>query len=341
MHEGVRGLPGPAELRMKTSQQGCDYDLLRKEYSWLPERKRRFVSTPDADGFLCGLVLSHALSWELVGFTTPEDLWLACDALPKGAGALKPEHALSAADIRFVGVNINRGYIRSIGHHVLQWSKGTNNSLLGNGYNALNPNILRGITWLDFDGRYPYGTVHFLLAVLSAWSLLPDFKPCDEISALMMYAGSGFKRSLRTPHNALSWLDWLGGSEVHSPLYPICRRMLRFNPRVIIEQFRNLAQRFGEWGLKPRRQAAFTDPRDRAQWECRQRLLEWVNQRTGWVLKSKCTPEARYLRFPMRRESTKPTKANFMSVIAKEPFSYAIIGSAEGGLNYNWFQGQS
>ena len=90
--------------------------------------------------------------------------------------------------------------------------------------------------------------------------------------------------------------------------------------------------------MKPRRQAAFTDPRDLEMWESQQRMLEWVARKTEWRLKSLCTPEKDYLHFSMRRESDKPIKRNFLSVIEKYPFSYAIISSGEKGLNYNWFR---
>jgi len=43
--------------------------------------------------------------------------------------------------------------------------------------------------------------------------------------------------------------------------------------------------------------------------------------------------------FAMDRRNCKPTKGEFTPVIEKAPFSYAIIGSGEGGLNYNWFEG--
>ena len=43
--------------------------------------------------------------------------------------------------------------------------------------------------------------------------------------------------------------------------------------------------------------------------------------------------------YSMARYSCLPRKKDFQSVINKEPFSYAIIGGGEGGLNYNWFVG--
>jgi hypothetical protein len=113
--------------------------------------------------------------------------------------------------------------------------------------------------------------------------------------------------------------------------------MLRFNPRTIIEQFKSLADRFASWGLRPRRQAGFTDPRDEGQWDSRRRLLDWLGEKTGWRLATPCQPCDGYLRLRMKRKSGKPTKGNFLSVVEKRPFSYAIIGSDEAGFNYNWF----
>jgi hypothetical protein len=316
----------------------ADYHHLRTLYPWIVEPDKRIVISSDLDGLMSAVLLSHVLGWEVVGVYTLNDLWVVSDAVGTEPGPRKhPEALLQASGLFFVDLDINRGWARSVGHHILQWSADTPIPDHAAPQGSLNPNLLRGISFKEFDQKYPYGTFHFLLACFSAWGLLEGFRPNDELTTLLLHIDSSFENSINYQDNAIRWLDWLGGSAEESPLYPICHRMLRFNPRTIIEQFKSLADRFRSWGLSPRRQAKFSDPTDKEVWHSQQMLLAWVRQNTGWSLRSQCRPDSEYVHFTMRRESGKPTKTLFSSVMPQRPFSYAIIGSDQQGLNYNWF----
>jgi len=172
-----------------------------------------------------------------------------------------------------------------------------------------------------------------LIACLSAWGVLQGFEPDDETTTLLLQIDSSFVNAVNYQDNALDWLDWLGGSERPSPLYPICRRMLTWSPRVLLERFRHLASRFQDLGLKPRSQASVKDPLDPEQWRRAMRLVNWFEERTGWQPRFAELPSLPVLRFETCRMSRKPTKKNFLQVLAQEPFSYAIIASGPNGLN--------
>ena len=319
--------------------QVCDYTAVRKEFANLFRRSRQCIISVDIDGILSAVLASHLFEWEVVGFYTLTDLWVSPKSLPKDER--NPEAALRKAGVAFLDHDIYRSEIDSIGHHLLQWSPDTPIPLHTEGRSSLNPNLLRGITKREFGRKYPFGTFHFLLACASAWDLLRGFEPDDEMTALLLHIDSSFVNAINYQDNALDWLDWLGGSEARSPLYPICKRMLKWSPRRVIERFKALAERFGSLGIRPRSQAQITDPTRAEEWQGAWKLIEWVEKDTGWNARFADFRAEALVHFAMDRRSCKPNRSLFEPIIAKEPFSYAIIGSGELGLNYNWFAGRA
>jgi hypothetical protein len=315
----------------------CDYGAIRTDFSPMFGTRRKCVISGDLDGVFSAVLLGHLFEWEVVGFYTLKDLWIPPSAL--GQGCKNPEFAISRANLVFVDHDIYRAEIDSVGHHLLQWSPETPIPLHKDGRGSLNPNLLRGITKKEFNRKYPFSTFHFLIACASARGLVKDFHPDDEITTLMLQIDSSFVNAINYQENALDWLQWLGGSEEQSPLYPICRRMLRFTPRTMLEQFRNLAQRFTSLGIRPRSQATLTDPTDEDQLHTLRNLTQWFEAETGWRSRFAAFDAGQLAHYAMARHSCLPRKSDFISVIQRKPFSYAIIGSGEGGLNYNWFQG--
>lgn len=317
----------------------CDYAAVHERFSNMFRKGRRCVISLDLDGVFSAALLSHVLEWEVAGFYTLNDLWVRRDILP--AAADDPEAVLERAGLAFVDHDIYRPWADSIGHHMLQWSGDTPIPLHTDGLASLNPNLLRAITKKESRRKYPYGTFHFLLACASAWGLLADFQPDDQITSLLLHIDSSFVNAMKYQENALDWLNWLGGSEDQSPLNPICRRMLRFTPRTILEQSRALAQQFSKFGIRPRSQASVEDPTEAKQMQQLRSLVAWFEAETGW---RGCFPDivpGNLMRYPMDRRSGKPNKGPFTRVIEAQPFSYAIIGSDDKGLNYNWFAGRT
>jgi hypothetical protein len=317
----------------------CDYGVLRTEFVGLFEKGRPCVISGDIDGVLSAVLMGHTLGWPVVGVYTLNDLWVLRSHL--GSEGKDVELALEAANMVFLDHDVYRTGIASIGHHILQWSPETPIPLHTQGRASLNPNLLRGITKKDFGRKYPFGTFHFLLACASAWGPLRDFTPDDLVTALLLHIDSSFINAMNYQENALDWLNWLGGSEEHSPLNPICRRMLRFTPKVILEQSRDLAKRFEEMGIRPRSQASIKDPTDSEEMSRLRNLVSWFEAETGWKSHVPDFTREPLAHFAMDRRSGKPTKGNFTKIIEAEPFSYAIIGSDDKGFNYNWFAGRT
>lgn len=315
----------------------CDYNQIKENFPWIIERNRLCVISPDLDGILTSILLSHFLDWQVVGMYSINDLFL----LKKWLKKRRPEIAeklIESNNLVFVDHDIYRSDILSVGHHLLQWSRDTPIPNHTEKKSSLNPNLIRCITKKEFNRKYPYGTFHFLLACFSAWKILGDFSPDDELTTLILHVDSSFESSIKYQDNALDWLNWLGGSEEKSPLYPICKRMLRFNPKVIIENFKKLACYFEEFGLRPRGQATLNNPEDKNQWNCLEKLVKWFEKKSGWKSKIPNFPNEEVLHFKVKRKSDKPNKDIFENTIRKNPFSYAIISSGEGGFNFGWIE---
>ena len=45
-----------------------DYDDLIKRHPWILQKNQQCILSPDSDGLLCGLFMSHMLNWQIKGF---------------------------------------------------------------------------------------------------------------------------------------------------------------------------------------------------------------------------------------------------------------------------------
>ncbi len=315
----------------------CDYEQVRSEFGHIFARGRRCVISTDIDGVFSAVLMSHVFDWQVVGFYTLDNLFIDRRLSSDDAG--HPESALAESNVVFVDHDIYRSNLDSVGHHVLQWSDDTPIPQHKDGRATLNPNLLRGITFRDFNRKYPFGTFHFLLACASAWGELDGFEPGEETTALLLHIDSSFVNAINYQDNALDWLKWLGGSEEDSPLYPICKRMLRWSPRRVLERFSDLAVRFESCGLRGRSQGEFKDPTLPDKWRKIDAIVKWFEEETGWQSNVQPPHPEEMIAHAMARQRCKPNRSLFEPVIARNPFSYAIIGGGDKGFNYNWFSG--
>jgi hypothetical protein len=320
-------------------QDRCDYGIIRKDYSWILEKDRKCIISPDLDGLLSSVLLSELLGWQVVGVYTLSEVYIAKQVLAKKTSLDNLKEVVAKNNFIFVDHDIYHQDIPSIGHHLLQWSQETAIPDHLEKNISLNPNLLRGITKKQFNRKYPYSTFHFLIACFNAWGLLGRFEPDDSLTTLLLHIDSSYENSIKYQDNAWDWLNWLGGSEdVKSPLYPICKRLLKYNPAVIIRQFKQLSDLFFQFGLRRRSQAAFNNPKNKKEWDSIYNLLDWFKDKTGWRANIVYLPAKETVCFKLNRKSTKPNKGNFKRVIKKNPFSYAIISSGKKGLNYNFLK---
>jgi len=291
------------------------------------------VISPDIGGYICAAFLHHFYNWQLVGVFTLNALYLDKHLFPTPPKSqTQLEQMLCVSKVVFADHDINHPGIVSIGHHILNWSNRTEPGRHKIA-TSLNPNLWSGVTVADFKSKYPFGSIHLLLA--AAQGISP--KPSRRFVALLLHIDSTLRNALNYQENALRWLQWLKAYEENSPLQPLCRVLRTFNPVVSLRELRALGEDFERIGLERGKQGVIDDPTDKSQRHKMEKFLAYICDLTGWSVPS-ISGFNTVVRF---ERSSLPTKrANFNAVVAKEPFAYAIISkSYSGGINYCWLEG--
>lgn len=162
------------------------------------------------DGILSGMLLQHFLGWEVVGFSNcagkPEDeLWLK-------------DNNINLAECVFIDLPVAIDDIAVIDQHFVTFdTKETENP------KKFNPNILRKRVFLDEQGfcqyraKYPFGTAHFVLAVLERLNIIPsDYVFSIEkdlggfdLADLIFRADRCIGNMCAYTPNCTDWADWL------------------------------------------------------------------------------------------------------------------------------------
>lgn len=179
-----------------------DYDKIVEEYPWIVEKNIGCILSPDSDGLLCGLLMSHYLNWEIVGFYDGKIM-----IFKKGK---------KIKDCVFLDMEIFREDIRSMGHHMLLYNKRQKPQNWYKWKNCIQPNNLREYDIQhDFRLKYPLGTIHMLMGILG--HKLKIKVPETAIPALFFTDGV-FNVLFNYPENVLNWLKYLRAHEEGSPL---------------------------------------------------------------------------------------------------------------------------
>lgn len=170
-----------------------DYAALINQHPWVTERGRKYILSPDSDGFLCGLLVTNFLDGEVVGFYDGK--------------ILISKDGIDFNNCVFLDIEINRRGIGSMGNHLVEY----NRNLVINNKNfneCIQPNILRGFDGKTaFQRKYPFGTIHLLLGLIQAGGVV-DNLPDTAISPLLFADGVG-NNLFGYPENCLDWINYL------------------------------------------------------------------------------------------------------------------------------------
>jgi len=310
-----------------------DFDGFAQKLREVLREPHPMVISPDIDGYICAAFLHHFYNWQLVGVFTLNALYLNSQLSPTPAESQEQlEQQLSTQEVVFVDHDINHPGIVSIGHHILNWSSRTEPGRHEIA-TSLNPNLWSGITVADFKSKYPFGSIHLLLAASQGISQ----KPSRRFVALLLHVDSTLRNALNYQENALWWLRWLRAHEENSPLQPLCRVLRAFNPVLSLQELQALGHDFERIGLEPGKQGVVDDPTDESQRQKMERFFTYISNLTGWKVPS--LPNFKTV-IKFKRNSLPTKRANFDAVVAKKPFAYAIISkSYSGGINYCWLEG--
>ena len=191
---------------------------------------RKCITNADLDGILAGMLLQKFLNWEIVGYSycagkKEDTLWLKN----------KDENL---EDCVFVDLPVCMQEYSVIDQHFVA----RNNTSIQK-YNAhknkVNPNIMRGRVLekdRDYNNKYPFGTAHFILAVLEnlgktdasfELDLSKKSPGCDfDLADLILRADGAIDNANKYPDNCKDWAEWLisiGGKNTEA-LFSIVKR---------------------------------------------------------------------------------------------------------------------
>ena len=182
-----------------------DYDGIISEFHWVVERDRHCILSPDSDGLLCGLFMSHFLNWQIKGFYDGKIMIL--------------ERGVSASDCIVLDMDIFRRNVRSVGCHMVLYNRNATPENRYNFDNCIQPNNMRNYDYLhDFRLKYPLATVHLLIGIVSSRTKIEI--PLSAICPLF-FASRTYRAFCRCPQKVLYWLKYLRADEKGSPLKTI------------------------------------------------------------------------------------------------------------------------
>ena len=125
-----------------------NYSQILKDYPWIAKKNQKCILSPDSDGLLCGLFMSHYLNWEIIGFYDGK----VC--------LLKDGFSAFDDNVCFLDIEIFRTGVKSMGHHMLAiYNSEINEKWKSNFKDCIQPNLMRGYDKNNFSGileRYIY-----------------------------------------------------------------------------------------------------------------------------------------------------------------------------------------
>lgn len=181
---------------------------------------KKCIINADLDGVLSGMLLQEFLGWEVIGYSSccgrPNDeLWIM-------------KNVINFDDCVFVDLPVYVPNISVIDQHFVAFEEDSIAKYNMPG-NKVNPNIIRSRLFKDksgrnqYTGKYPFGTVHFVLAVLENLGLIDrnyiiNFKKRlgeFDLADLILRADRVIGNTYQYTPNCFDWSDWImeiGGS---------------------------------------------------------------------------------------------------------------------------------
>lgn len=291
-------------------------ELLPSACSYLRETGRDCILSPDCDGFLCGLYMSHYLNWRIRGYYDGKVLMV--------------EKSIDPAKCVFLDMEICRPHVQSVGQHMLYYNvERKPQADLEKGFAlCLSPNNLRRFDFCNqFMQKYPLATIHLLMTLSPR-----PVKHYEGDFAPLFYVDGVFKNLLNYPENCLDWLNFLDAE--HTPLgklfcgdYPFARLM-----RVMKEFFLLLDGMTGP-NRRPDKlplpgNGIFSD----AQRQQSESFIQAMGDLTKWHYRPEKWTWSNYTSHALVKESITPGLARFQELMTQRPLSWAI--TSRGSIEY-------
>jgi hypothetical protein len=180
-----------------------DYKKIVELHPWIIQPNQKCVLSPDSDGLLCGLFMSHYLNWEIAGYYDGKVMVL--------------DKNYSAKDVVFLDMEICRNGVKSIGHHMLMFNQKYFPLVKEKFMNCIQPNLMRNYDAKTFRLKYPLATIHLLIGILD--NTFKRIKLSESAICPLFFTDGTFNVLFSYPENVLDWLKYLRANENGSALH--------------------------------------------------------------------------------------------------------------------------
>ncbi|MBU4284856.1 hypothetical protein KKI21_01385 [Patescibacteria group bacterium] len=301
-----------------------DYRKIILDHPWILEKNHDCILSPDADGLLCGLFMSHFLGWKIRGFYDGKVMLL--------------DNNISVRDCIFLDMEIFRKNIRSIGHHMVQFNKNKRPLNWDNFKNCIQPNNLRNYDgYKNFKLKYPLATIHMLIGIIGSKKkfTIPESAICP-----LLYVDGVFKNLFGYPENCIDWLKYLNAESRENELNKIFlnKHYSIHNLMIALKDFfleisdisenkkRNdkikISNSKGEFVniIKMKNYYSINDEEKQKS----ERFLKMLSKLTKWTYVSKNWQWSNFKTYKFTKENIVPNNRNFEFMIKKNPLSWAM-----------------
>jgi len=188
--------------------------VLSNSFIEIFKKNRKCIVNADIDGILAGMLLQNFLNWEVVGYSSccgkqDDEIWLE-DKKENLKECVFVDLPIIVKDYLVV----DQHFVGFDSQTIKEYEEHTN---------KVNPNIMRNRAYIneqkqnEYTKKYPFGTVHFVLAVLENLKIIDSsyeidfFKKIDsfELADLILRADRVIGNTNQYTNNCNDWADWL------------------------------------------------------------------------------------------------------------------------------------
>ena len=154
-------------------------------YPWLKLKKQKFIISADYNGLICASFLRHYFGWILEGYYDFNSMWIS-----KQASAMKN-------DLIWVDINVLPKKGRAIGGHIISLKKEKPIGFK----TSCNPNILAKLDGSNFNEKFPFSTLVFLL-----WLHNISINKTLIAKMLVLHSDDTWLKYQTFNNNVISWM---------------------------------------------------------------------------------------------------------------------------------------
>ncbi len=168
---------------------------------------KKIIINSDIDGVLSGLILSNFADCEVVGFSNSDNMvWIDQTKIN------------TIYDAVYIDMFVANSNVKCIDQHIVSVNEQHHRILKANP-NKLNPNFDNPRFHLpnnSYYNKYPFGTVHYLIAILESEGIRVDLDFMKQVGSikfmdLLLRADDAMKTTVDSNYmaNASAWWNWL------------------------------------------------------------------------------------------------------------------------------------